>query len=116
MHDYFGEDVAARYDVTSAGEFAPEVLDPAVDFLAALAGDGAALEFAIGTGRVALPLAARGVRVAGIEYSEAMARRLREKPGGEEIEVALGDMSTARVDGTFRLVYLVFNTIGNLTT
>src|SRR4051794_33377990 len=116
MHDYFGEDVAARYDETSAGEFAPDVLEPAVDFLAGLAGDGAALEFAIGTGRVAVPLAARGVRVAGIEFSEAMARRLREKPGGEEIEVVVGDMSSARVDGTFRLVYLVFNTIGNLTT
>jgi hypothetical protein len=116
MHDYFGEDVAARYDESSAGEFAPEVLDPAVDFLAQLAGPGPALEFGIGTGRVALPLAARGIRMQGIELSEAMARRLRAKPGGEEIDVAIGDFSTTRVDGAFRLVYLVFNTIGNLTT
>jgi SAM-dependent methyltransferase len=116
MHDYFGEDVAARYDESSAGEFAPQVLDPVVDFLAELAGTGPALELGIGTGRVALPLAARGIRMSGIELSAAMARRLREKPGGEEIPVAIGDFSSTVVDGTFRLVYLVFNTIGNVTT
>lgn len=116
MHDYFGEAVAARYDETSAGEFAPAVVDPTVDFLAALAGEGAALELGIGTGRIALPLAARGVPVAGIELSEAMTAQLRRKPGGAAIPVAIGDFSSTRADGTFRLVYLVFNTIGNLTT
>jgi hypothetical protein len=116
MHDYFGDEVAARYDESSAGEFAPDVVGPTVDFLAALAGDGAALEFGIGTGRVALPLSERGVPVAGIELSDAMAAQLRPKPGGAEIPVAIGDFSSTRVDGTFRLVYLVFNTIGNLTT
>ena len=113
---FFGERVAARYDADSAAMFDPAVLDPAVDVLAELAGDGAALEFAIGTGRLALPLAARGVRVAGIDNSEAMLARLREKPGADAIEAALGDMTTTRVDGDFSLVYLVFNTIGNLTT
>ena len=116
MHDYFGEDVAARYDESSAGEFDAAVVGPTVDFLAELAGSGAALEFGIGTGRVALPLAARGVPVSGIELSEAMTAQLKRKPGGEEIPVAIGDFSSTRVDGTFSLVYLVFNTIGNLTT
>ena len=116
MHDYFGEDVAARYDESSAGEFDPAVVGPTVDFLAELAGPGAALEFGIGTGRIALPLAARGVAVSGIELSEAMTAQLRRKPGGEDIPVAIGDFSTTRMDGSFSLVYLVFNTIGNLTT
>jgi hypothetical protein len=116
MHDYFGEEVAARYDESSAGEFSPEVVGPAVDFLAALAGEGPALEFGIGTGRIALPLAARGIPVAGVELSEAMTAQLRGKPGGADIPVAIGDFSSTRVDGEFRLVYLVFNTIGNLTT
>jgi Methyltransferase domain len=116
MHDYFGEEVAARYDESSAGEFDPAVVGPTVDFLAALAGDGAALEFGIGTGRIALGLAARGVPLAGIELSEAMTAQLRSKPGGADIPVAIGDFSSTRVDGTFRLVYLVFNTISNLTT
>jgi SAM-dependent methyltransferase len=92
------------------------VVDPAVDFLAELAGGGAALELGIGTGRIALPLAERGVRVHGIDLSEAMVARLREKPGAERIEVAIGDFATTRVDGTFSLAYLVFNTINNLTT
>ena len=87
-----------------------------VDFLAALAGDGGALELAIGTGRVALPLAERGVCVAGIELSPDMLAQLRAKPGADAIEVALGDMTTTRVDRSFRLVYLVFNTINNVTT
>jgi hypothetical protein len=116
MHDYFGEDVTARYDESSATEFDPAVLEPTVDFLADLAGPGAALEFGIGTGRIALPLAARGVPVSGIELSEAMTAQLRRKPGAEDIPVAIGDFSSTRVDGTFSLVYLVFNTIGNLTT
>ena len=114
--DHFGEEVAARYDESSGSMFDADVLGPTVDVLAELAGDGAALEFAVGTGRVALPLAARGVPVSGIEYSTAMAERLRAKDGAQRIEVTIGDMATTRVDGGFRLVYLVFNTIGNLTT
>ncbi len=96
--------------------FEAETLDATVDFLAALAGDGPALELGIGTGRVALPLAARGITVAGIDLSEEMVSRLRAKPGGDGIEVAIGDFATARVDGSFTLAFLVFNTIGNLTT
>jgi hypothetical protein len=113
---YFGERVAARYDAHSAGMFDPSVVAPAVETLAQLAGDGAALEFAIGTGRIAVPLAERGVRVAGIDNSEAMLARLREKPGAERIEAMVGDMAATRVDGEFSLVYLVFNTIFNLVT
>ena len=116
MRDYFGEEVAARYDASSATMFDPAVVDPAVDFLAGLAGDGPALEFGIGTGRIALPLAARGMTVRGIELSEAMTAQLRAKPGADAIEVTVGDFATTRVDGTFSLVYLVFNTISNLTT
>src|SRR5436305_13234578 len=112
--NYFDEDVAARYDETSTEMYAPEVLQPAVRFLAELAGDGAALELGIGTGRIALPLAQRGVRVRGIDLSEAMVAKLREKPGGEEIPVAIGDFSTTRVEGTFSLAYVVSNTINNL--
>jgi SAM-dependent methyltransferase len=117
MHDdgYFDERVAASYDATD-GMFAPETIEPTLDVLAELAGDGAALEFAIGTGRIALPLAARGVPVQGIELSRAMVAQLRAKPGGEEIPVAIGDMTSTRVEGTFNVVYLVFNTINNLTT
>jgi SAM-dependent methyltransferase len=114
--DYFGEDVAARYDEGSADMFDPAVLGPTVDFLAGLAGEGAALELGIGTGRVALRLSERGVPVHGIDLSEAMVARLRAKPGAEQIGVTIGDFATTRVDGRFSLVYLVFNTIGNLTT
>jgi SAM-dependent methyltransferase len=114
--DYFGEHVAERYDESSADMFDPAVVEPAVDFLAELAGDGAALELGIGTGRIALPLAQRGVRVHGIDLSEAMVAQLRAKPGGEEIPVTTGDFATTRVEGTFSLAYVVFNTIGNLTT
>jgi SAM-dependent methyltransferase len=114
--DYFGEDVAERYDESSADMFDPAVVGPAVDFLAELAGDGAALELGIGTGRIALPLAQRGVPVHGIDLSEAMVAQLRAKPGGEEIPVTIGDFATTRVEGTFSLAYVVFNTIGNLTT
>jgi SAM-dependent methyltransferase len=114
--DYFGEDVAARYDESSADMFDPALVDPVVDFLAELAGDGVALELGIGTGRIALPLAERGVPVHGIDLSEAMIAKLREKPGGDEIPVAIGDFATTRVEGTFRVAYLVFNTINNLTT
>ncbi len=117
---HFGESVAAEYDASSeiGGMFAPEVIDPAVDFLARLAGDGPALEFGIGTGRIALPLAARGVEVDGIDLSRAMLRRLAAKPGSDSIGVVVGDFSTARAPraGSYSLVYLVFNTIMNLTT
>jgi SAM-dependent methyltransferase len=114
--DHFGERVAARYDESSSEMFDPSVVEPAVDFLAELAGDGDALELGIGTGRIALPLAARGVRVRGIDLSEAMVARLRAKPGGEDIDVSIGDFATTKVDGAFALAYLVFNTINNLTT
>ena len=112
--DHFGPDVASRYDEDSAAMFAPAALDPAVDRLAALAVGRPALELAIGTGRVALPLAARGVSVSGIELSEAMVAQLRAKPGGEAIPVTIGDMATTTVEGRFGLVYLVFNTLVNL--
>jgi SAM-dependent methyltransferase len=114
--DHFGADVAVRYDADSAAMFAPEALDPALDKLAALAGGRAALELAIGTGRVGLPLSRRGVAVTGIELSEAMVAQLRAKPGGDAIPVTIGDMATTRVEGAFGLVYLVFNTLVNLTS
>ncbi|HUR50837.1 MAG TPA: class I SAM-dependent methyltransferase [Mycobacteriales bacterium] len=115
-HDYFDGPVAASYDEREQEMFAPGVLGPAVDRLAALAGDGAALELGIGTGRIALPLRERGVHVAGVDLSEAMVERLRAKPGGAEVPVTIGDFSSVRVEGPFTLVYLVFNTIDNLTT
>jgi len=96
--------------------FEPGVVDASVDVLAGLAGDGRALELAIGTGRIALPLARRGVGVHGIDLSRAMVARLRAKPGGDAIGVTIGDFATTRVDGTFSVAYLVFNTIMNLTT
>jgi SAM-dependent methyltransferase len=114
--DHFGEEVAARYDSTENWMFDPAAVSPAVDFLAGLAGEGAALELGIGTGRIALPLAERGVPVHGIDLSEAMVARLRAKPGGDAIPVTIGDFATTRVEGTFSLAYLVFNTIMNLTT
>ncbi|MBO0811158.1 MAG: class I SAM-dependent methyltransferase [Microlunatus sp.] len=113
---YFGADVAARYDDPGSAMFQAATIDPTVDLLARLAGDGRALEFAIGTGRIGLPLAARGVPVVGIELSQAMVDKLRSKPGGDQLQVAVGDMTTTRVPGDFRLVYLVFNTIMNLTS
>jgi SAM-dependent methyltransferase len=118
VHDdgYFDERVAARYDESSADMFEPAVVDPVVDLLVELAGSGRALELGIGTGRIALPLAQRGVPVHGIELSKAMAARLRAKPGGDEIGVTIGDFATTTVDATFSVAYLVFNTIMNLTT
>jgi SAM-dependent methyltransferase len=113
--DYFGEEVAARYDDEVEG-FEPAVLDPVLDFLAERARGGAALELGIGTGRVAVPLAQRGVPVHGIDLSEAMVARLRAKSGADEIGFTIGDFATTRVDGTFTLAYLVCNTIMNLTT
>lgn len=114
--NWFGEEVAARYDADAAEMFDDSVLTPAIDRLEELAAGGPALEFGIGTGRVALPLRARGVPVHGIDLSEAMVARMREKPGGADIPVMIGDFATARVGGEFRLAYLVFNTINNLTT
>jgi SAM-dependent methyltransferase len=116
MTNYFDEPVASVYDEDEAEMFGPAVLDPTVDFLAGFAGDRRALEFAVGTGRVALPMSQRGVRVSGIELSTAMVDQLRGKSGSEDIDVTLGDMTTTRVDGSFGLVYLVFNTIKNLQT
>ena len=117
MHDgYFGERVAATYDESSAEMFEPGVVEPAVDVLAEIAGRGRALEFGVGTGRIALPLAARGVEVHGIDLSRAMVSRLRAKPGGDAIGVTIGDFATVRLDGEFSVAYLVFNTIMNLTT
>jgi SAM-dependent methyltransferase len=113
---YFDSRVAERYDESSAEMFAPEAVEPVVDFLAELTGEGRALELGIGTGRIALPLAQRGVEVHGIDLSSAMVAKLREKPGGQEIPVAIGDFATTHLDGQFWVVYLVFNTIMNLTT
>jgi SAM-dependent methyltransferase len=107
----FNADVAARYDDELRGDE-----EAAVAFLAELAGSGPALEFAIGTGRIALPLAAHGVPVDGIELSEAMVDRLREKPGGTDLDVRVGDMTTTSMERTYPLVYLVFNTIFNIQT
>src|SRR3954467_10073111 len=114
--DFFGERVAARYDLDAADLFDPDVVEPVVDLLAQLAGGGAALELGIGTGRIALPLAQRGVRVHGIDLSTAMVAGLGAKAGAENVGVTIGDFSTTTVDGAFSLAYLVFNTINNLTT
>jgi SAM-dependent methyltransferase len=114
--DFFGEEVAARYDDELGSWGERDAVEPAVDFLAELAGGSSALELGIGTGRIALPLAARGVDVHGIDLSEAMVARLRAKPGGDAIAVTIGDFATTRVAKPFGLAYLVFNTIMNLTT
>ena len=116
IEDHFAAEVAANYDAALGPMGSPEVLEPTVDFLAGLAGDGEALELAIGTGRVALPLSHRGVGVSGIELSPDMVAQLRAKPGGEAIPVTVGDMTSTSLDGTFSLVYLVFNTIGTVET
>ena len=113
---YFGERVAASYDDLSDDMFSPALVDTVADVLAGLAGGGRALDLGIGTGRIALPLARRGVPVHGIDLSRAMVARLRAKPGGDAIGVTIGDFATTQVEGTFRLAYLVFNTIMNLTT
>src|SRR4051812_3882971 len=110
----WGETVAAAYDETDDAMFSAAVVGPAVDFLAGLVGDGRALELGVGTGRIALPLAARDVRVSGIDLSMAMVDRLRAKPGGDAIDVTIGDFATTMVEGTFRLAYLVYNTIMNV--
>jgi SAM-dependent methyltransferase len=114
--NYFDERIAERYEAYWPESFAPGVVDPAVDFLAQLAGSGAALELGVGTGRIALALSRRGVRVHGIELSPAMVEQLQAKPGAAGISVTIGDFASAKVDGTFLLAYLVRNTIMNLTT
>ncbi|HEV2886672.1 MAG TPA: class I SAM-dependent methyltransferase [Jatrophihabitans sp.] len=114
--DFFGEQVAERYDDPQDEMFSPAAVEPAVDVLAELAGDGSALELGIGTGRLALPLSGRGVPVHGIDLSAAMLARLAAKPGAERIGVTLGDFAHARVPASFRLAYLVFNTVMNLTS
>ena len=113
---YFGEEIAANYDADTSGMHDESVIEAVTDVLAGLAGDGKALELGIGTGRIALPLARRGVEVHGIDLSRAMVARLRDKPGGSSIGVTIGDFAHARVPGEFALTYLVFNTINNLTT
>lgn len=112
----FDARIAATYDADSEGMFDPAVVGATVDFLEGLAGDGAALEFAIGTGRIALPLSARGIAVQGIDLSPDMVAQLAAKPGSEAVAVMVGDMTSIRVEGTFQLVYLVYNSIGNLTS
>ena len=116
QEELWDADVAGRYDTPGIGMFAPEVLAPTVERLAALADGGQALEFAIGTGRVAVPLSEYGVPVAGVELSTAMVEQLRTKVDEATIPVVIGDMATAEVPGEFTLVYLVFNTIANLLT
>ncbi|MEU2661594.1 class I SAM-dependent DNA methyltransferase [Micromonospora sp. DT46] len=116
QEDVWDDDTARRYDTPGTGMFASEVLGPTVDRLAELAGGGAALEFAVGTGRVAVPLAARGVPVSGIELSRPMVERLRTKVDEATVPVVIGDMATATAPGEFSLVYLVYNTISNLLT
>ncbi|MDN3058643.1 class I SAM-dependent methyltransferase [Streptomyces sp. SRF1] len=116
QEEIWDTDAAQRYDTPGTGMFAPEVLGPTVARLAELAGGGAALEFAIGTGRVAVPLAGRGVPVTGIELSRPMLDRLRAKADEATIPVIVGDMATATAPGTYTLVYLVYNTISNLLT
>ena len=112
----FDDRIAARYDTTNADMFDAAAVGPAIDFLADLAAGGPALELGIGTGRIALPLSERGVPVHGIDVSMAMVARLQAKPGGDAISVTIGDFATTRVDGSFMLAYLVYNTIMNLTT
>ncbi|HEX4471218.1 MAG TPA: class I SAM-dependent methyltransferase [Nocardioides sp.] len=114
--NWFDEEIAATYDEDSAEHFDPDLLATTTAYLAGLAGSGPALELAVGTGRVALPLASHGIAVSGIELSPAMLARLRSKPGADAVTAVEGDMTTTRVPGEFRLVYLVYNTIANLTT
>ncbi|MFF4050390.1 class I SAM-dependent methyltransferase [Streptomyces chartreusis] len=114
--DVWNEQVAQGYDESSAHMYVPAVLDPAVDFLERRAGTYQVLEFAVGTGRVAVPLSARGIRVAGVEKSEPMAQELAKKLGGDDVSVTIGDMTTTQVPGEFSLVYLVYNAITCLLT
>jgi SAM-dependent methyltransferase len=114
--NYFDERIAESYEAKWPHLFEPAAVDPVVSFLADLAGSGPVLELGIGTGRIALPLSQRGIRVHGIDISEAMLTQLRAKPGGGDIGVTIGDFATTTLGGTFALAYLVRNTIENLTT
>ena len=114
--NYFDERIAKSYEARWPELFEPGVVDPAVRFLAGLAGTGTELELGIGTGRIAIPLSRRGVRVHGIDLSPDMIAQLRAKPGTDDIGVTIGDFATTRVDGRFTLAYLLRNTIMNLTT
>ena len=113
---YFDERIAQRYEAYWPNLFEPAAVDPVVSFLAGLAGDAGALEFGVGTGRIALPLSRGGVRVHGIDLSPAMVAQLQSKPGADDVGVTIGDFATTTVGGTFRVVYLLRNTIENLTT
>src|SRR6266704_3320621 len=113
---YFDERIAQRYEVYWPNLFEPAAVDPVVSFLAGLAGDGGALEFGVGTGRIALPLSQGGVRVHGIDLSPAMVAQLQSKPGADDVGETIGDIATTTVGGAFRVVYLLRNTIENLTT
>ncbi len=113
MSGWFREDAGVRYDESTGDEFEPATIAATVEFLESLAGGGA-LELAIGTGRIAVPLAARGIRVAGIDYAPPMIEQLRRKT--DAVDAVVGDMTTTRVEGTFSLAYLVFNSINNVTT
>jgi SAM-dependent methyltransferase len=112
----WGPEIAEAYDKTSAAMFEPAVLDPAVDMLMSLAGEGPVLEFAVGTGRMALALHGRGLKVHGIDLSPHMAEQLRRKVGGEAISLTMGDMTSANAGREFSLVYLAFNALMNVTT
>jgi SAM-dependent methyltransferase len=114
--NYFDDRIAATYREKWPELYRPEVIEPTVSFLAGLAAGGAALEFGVGTGRIAIPLSQRGVAVHGIDLSPDMIAELRAEPGGQAVDATIGDFAVTRVDGTFRLVYLIRNTITNLTT
>ncbi len=114
--DFWDEETAARYDAACEGDFTPADIDHTVNVLAGLAGSGRALEFAIGTGRIGIPLARRGTPVSGIELSEPMATQLRRNDPDGLIPVTIGDMASTRIEGEFSLVYLIYNTLGNLRT
>ncbi len=118
MHDdgYFTQEIAARYDDSTREMFSQDMVEPVVDFLLERSGGGRALEFGIGTGRIALPLARRGIEVSGVDVSRPMLDELARKPDGDTIDVVLGDFATTRAPGSYSIVYLVYNTIGNLTT
>ena len=116
VRNYFDERIAKSYESRWPEVVDPAVVEPIVDFLAQLAGAGSVLELAVGTGRIALPLSRRGIPVHGIELSAAMVDEMRTKPGAEKINVTIGDMAFTKVDKTFKLVYLVANSIANLTS
>lgn len=113
---YFDHEIAARYDDSAREMFGPDMVGPVVDFLLERLGGGRALEFGIGTGRIALPLARRGIEVFGVDVSRPMLDELAKKPDGDTIDVLLGDFATTRAPGSYAIVYLVYNTIMNLTT